>query len=226
MTSLSLEVVYETGEAPFVGTIPSNGKNYWDITKENLEALFAGRTTPVTVTVPTTLAEMTEIPAQAQATWTIEEILALAAAHRKTASTATTGSFFIVFVKGYLDNAGAADTNVIGVSLSGTTVIAIFKDVVESTGANPAGPIPKFVEQSTIVHEMGHALGLVNNGVPPAAAHQDEPHGKHCTNPNCVLYYLNEGKTDLAAFVVQFTTTSSLVMFGQECLDDVAAYQP
>ena len=34
---------------------------------------------------------------------------------------------------------------------------------------------PRFtcVEQSTIVHEIGHAIGLVNNGVPATTAHHD-----------------------------------------------------
>ncbi|HEY1079471.1 MAG TPA: hypothetical protein VGE46_05215, partial [Bdellovibrio sp.] len=85
---------------------------------------------------------------------------------------------------------------------------------------NPNGPIPKYVEQSTLVHEMGHALGFVNNGVTLASAHQDTAHGAHTTNPNCVMYWQNEGASDLASFVQNFITNNTTVMWGAEVLQD------
>ena len=89
----------------------------------------------------------------------------------------------------------------IGFSINDTPIIAVFKDVVVTSGG-PA--VQKFVEQSTLVHEMGHALGFVNNGVPLASSHQDSVHGAHTVNSNCIMYWLNEGASDMAAFVQQF----------------------
>ncbi|MEN0059089.1 MAG: hypothetical protein AAGB31_09655, partial [Bdellovibrio sp.] len=113
---------------------------------------------------------------------------------------------------------------VIGVSLTGTPIIAIFKDVVQSTSGNPNGAVPKFVEQSTMVHEMGHALGFVNNGVPMVTSHQDTAHGAHTTNSNCVMYWLNEGTSDLTQFVLHYINSGNTVMWGSQVLQDAQAY--
>ena len=83
-------------------------------------------------------------------------------------------------------NSDGIQPGTIGVSLTGTTVIAIFKDVIESSGVRSDGIVPKFIEQSTIVHELGHALGLVNNGVSISSDHHDADNGAHCINDICV----------------------------------------
>lgn len=232
MTSLTIEIAYEPGAEPFIGSFtaaapsPFTSRNYWDITEENLKALFQGRTKAVTVTVPKTIETMTAIPAQNQTGWTSTMITNLAAQYRQHPSTATEGYLFLIFLKGYYESDGAQQPEVIGVNISGTPYTAVFKDVVSSTGLSPTGRVPKYVEQSTVVHELGHALGLVNNGVPPSTSHQDTAHGAHCTNSDCVMYYLNEGKTDLVAFVQAAETSGSLVIFKDECLNDTKQYSP
>ncbi len=73
-------------------------------------------------------------------------------------------------------------------------VIAMFKDVIASTNSLTNPNTSRYVEQSTIVHEVAHAIGLVNNGISLTSAHQDSPHGAHCTNDRCVMYYTNEAR--------------------------------
>ncbi len=225
MANLTLEVAYEPGAEPFTGNLP-NLQNIWTISESNLNALFQGRSKVPTVTVPKTLAEMTAIGAQNQTAWTSDKILALASKTRKVQSTSTQARFFLVFVKGNYQENGAINSNVIGVSISGTTVIAMFKDVIQSTGTTPDGAVPKFVEQAAIVHESGHALGLTNNGIPMKASHQDTAHGAHCSNKDCVMYWSNEGTTGLVSFIQKYLVSSSYVMFGSECLDDTRGYAP
>lgn len=227
-TDMTLQVFYESGAEPFTGTFPSGalaGSSVWSITLQNLQALFQGRSPSVTFHVPTTQSEMTAISAQGKTSWTTNDIKTLGDSQR-TRSTATHSYFSILFLNGYYNDGTSNQTSTIGVSISDTPIIAIFKDVVESTGHNPAGPIPRFVEQATLVHEMGHALGLVNNGVTMTTSHQDSSHGAHCSNSNCTMYYLNEGKSDLIAFAVQVNTTGNVVMFGSECLNDTRSYKP
>jgi len=96
--------------------------------------------------------------------------------------------------------------------------------VIRSTGAHPNGAVPKFVEQSTLIHEMAHALGFVNNGLPLKTAHQDSAHGAHCSNPNCVMYYLNEGKSDMVNFVQQYILSGNTVMMDSQCLQDAQSF--
>lgn len=228
MTELTVEVAYEPEAEPFDGNA-LKGRPLWDFTKENLQALFEGRSKTVTFHVPTQTSEMTAISDQAGDTFTRDKILELAAAFRQGRSTETHGNFFVLFLDGYYSEDGTTkETNVIGVNLSGTTIIAMFKPVIESTQTGVTQLVPKYVEQSTIVHELGHALGLVNNGVPMVQSHQDTAHGKHCDNDQCTMYYLNEGASDLKAFILAYVTSTdpSLVIFDSKCLADTRAYQP
>ncbi len=61
-----------------------------------------------------------------------------------------------------------------------------------------AQPSRAAAETAVINHEFGHLLGLVNNGTPMIGDHQDEPHGKHCDNSKCLMYYAAE-TSDLLA---------------------------
>jgi hypothetical protein len=110
---------------------------------------------------------------------------------------------------------------VLGVSLGDTGVIAVFKPVVRGASALPT--LQRFVEQTTLIHEFGHAVGLVANGLSVTSAHHDAAHGAHCTNQDCVMYYLNEGASDALAFVQRRIQGGSSVVFGPECLQDAHA---
>ncbi len=223
MQELVVEIAYEPGAEPYVGS--TRAIELWSIVLDNLEAIFATRSQPVTVTVPTTLAEMQEIPDQNKSVWTANDVMALASQYRKGTSTQTKGDFFIVFVNGNAaGDDGQADNSVLGFNITGTSVMVMFKEVV--AGSSSVALVRKFVEQSTIVHEMGHAFGLVNNGVPMTTSHQDSAHGAHCTNQDCVMYYLNEGAGDLKTFVQNYLISGETVMFGSECLNDTRSYKP
>ena len=219
MTAMDVDIAYETGADPFAS-------NKWTMLKLNLEALFRDRPIKPTVTLPTSSDQMTNIPSQGKTAWTLYDILDLEMTYRSRKSDGATGRFWVVFLKGYLEKDGAPNTAVIGVSITGTTVIAMFKDVIESTGVRATGQVPRFVEQSTIVHEIGHALGLVANGVTLQSSHHDAANGAHCRNPNCVMYYQNEGKDSLQRFREQLRDTEDPVIFGAECLEDAKLFKP
>lgn len=225
MEELEVEVAYEADAEPFTGN-GVGGRKLWDFVGENLASLFAGRPKAVGLYVPKDLADMTEIPSPDATSYSSESILALADRYRVGRSRATKGTFFILFLDGYFEEDGAVKDNVIGVSITGTTVIAIFKPVVTAVDGGALNLVRKYVEQSTIVHEMGHALGLVNNGVPMVSSHQDAEHGRHCSNDDCGMYFQNEGASDLKEFVLKVISTGNLVIFGDECLNDTRAYRP
>ena len=213
-SALNIKVFYEPGAEPYAENILGN--SLWTtLLRPNLEALFDGRTSRPVVSVPGTLAEMTKMPVQNKAAWSIDDVLALAKSNDASAP-AGTSTFQIFFVNGF----AAESTGIIGFHISGTKIMVIFKDVIESM-ASPTEPyVARYVEQATIIHEMGHALGLVNNGVKMVTAHQDTTHGAHCVNPDCVMYWSNEGKADMIKFIKKVYTSQSNIMFDSQCLSD------
>jgi len=224
MTALVVEVAYETGAEPYTGI--GLGQPLWDFLKSNLAALFQGRATVPNVSVPVSLTEMQSLPTQNKTTWTAADLLNLARVRRTGTSTAATGDFFVAFLNGYFDVSGSPDLNVLGVLVGGTTVMALFKPVIESAAAGELPYVGKYVEQTTLVHEMGHALGLVNYGLPLTAAHQDTANGAHCTNLACVMYWQIEGVAAARQFVKRDVLAGNEVMFGSECLTDARSYVP
>ncbi|RYZ90464.1 MAG: hypothetical protein EOP06_07895 [Proteobacteria bacterium] len=218
MTGLNVEVAYEVGAEPAVGN--GFGQPLWNFLKANLASLFQGRAIQPVITVPTTLAQMKSFADRSKSVWNANELLSLAKELRNGTSTATDGDFIILFLNGNLDDGtGQPNNNVLGVQVTGTSVIAIFKNVIRNNSSGSAY-IGKYLEQSTLVHEMGHALGLVNAGIPLKSSHQDAEHGAHCSNTSCALYWANEGASAARQFVITYITTGNEVIYGNECLND------
>lgn len=216
VTKVKIEIDYADGAEPYTDALPKFGSP-WQIMQTNTFALFDGKKE---TTFPTTLDKMEKIDIEAKS-YSSQDLLTVAAAHRDQPSTADTVSFYVVFVNGYfIDETGAENQDVLGVSVGDTGVIGMFKPVIAGTQTGQKTVVAQFVEQSTLVHELGHAVGFVNNGVAAASAHQDTEHGNHCTNEKCVMYWQNEGAKSALSFVKQYVNSGSAVIYGQECLSD------
>lgn len=217
-SSITIHVAYEPGAEPLAGTM-QNGTPYWSIFESNIDALFLGRVLQPRVEVPMSLGGMTEMPEQAHAEWTLKEILDLAGQELDIPQTATTADFIVLFLNGNFNN----QEKVIGISIGGTPVIAVFKDVIISSGYPTI--VETFIEQVTLVHEFGHCVGLVDNGIPMVADHEDPDHPHHCSNQECVMFWENDS-VSILTFIEKIRTSDSSVVFGQECLDDSRSFQP
>lgn len=218
VTEVLIEIDYEPGAEPFTGMAVGFGDTF-AITQSNVSRLFAGRKS---VAVPATLVGMENIGAVSDEELTVDDLLVLAAAHRSGRDRPGVKTYYVVFVTGYFTDGNGPNAGVLGVSLGDTGVIAIFKDVIDSTHV-PATNVARFVEQSTLVHELGHAIGLVDNGIAVTSPHNDTVHGGHCTNDACVMYWQNEGAGDMAAFVQRSVLTGDTILFDAACLADVDA---
>lgn len=219
ITRIVIEIDHETGQAPFTGPILGFGDTF-DLTVENVDRLFSGKKA---LTVPRTTAEMEDVGTIADEELTSQDLLALAEAHRGRRDEAGTKTYYVLFVSGHFADASGVQPSVLGVSLGNSGVIAMFKDVIRSTSSAALPTLVRFVEQATLVHELAHAIGLVDTGVPATSEHVDTPHGAHCTNDRCVMYYLNEGATDAAMFARQVITTGDKILFDASCLADADA---
>jgi len=221
MTSVELEVAYEEGANPY--TINLSGENVWKFTELNIESLFIRRPVALDVIIPDGLGEMTIIPDQNKAGYTVDNILGLANHYRKSEGDEITGNIFILFLDGYFIQDDTLRENIMGIHITGTTVIAVFKPLISSMFIGIA--VKEFTEQSVVIHEIGHTLGLVNHGLPMVTPHHDAAHKAHCTNSDCVMYWANEG-IDISFFVQNYLGTNKKLIFGQECVADVTAYMP
>jgi hypothetical protein len=213
-----VEVAYVTGAEPATGPIDPVGDT-WGILAANLRRLFEGG--EKAIVVPTTLAEMNAIGDEVQPDYDLADVVRLADAHRRASSTGTTATFFVVFVPGYyrIDRDVAPD--VLGAAVHGAGIIALFQPALRSVPIEER--LRGIVEQLTVVHEVGHAAGLVNDGIPMATPHEDAAYPSHCVNQGCVMYYANEGALVVQEFIDAFLAFPSEVVFGPECLADADA---
>jgi hypothetical protein len=220
--SITVHVAYEPDAAPFTGAF-SDGGQYWSVLETNMNALFLGRIIEPEVYVPKDITVMEQISKQAQISWTTAQIYNLAKGTWDTTQTSTSAEFYVLFLNGYFNDQGVMNRQVTGISINTTPVIAIFKDAVRASGYSSF--VDTVIEQTTLVHEFGHAAGLVNIGVPMVKDHEDSGHPGHCTNEDCVMYWENDG-TKLNLFIQKIINSPSDVVFGPECLNDSSSFVP
>ncbi len=219
LTRVTIEVDYGPGAEPRTGGF-GPAEDLWELSQVNVEALFPG----VEVDVPHTLVEMQalgEVPEGDDGAFTAQELVDLSARVRDSLPGPGQATFHALFLDGrFADEDGIRD-NVLGVSLRGTTIAAVFVPVVD--GAALTEPTRAFVEQTTLIHELGHAIGLVNTGLDMVEPHEDADHPGHDVSDACVMYWANEGPSDLVEFVLRVIRDDSVVLFDGACQADVAS---
>jgi hypothetical protein len=216
-TNVIVEIDYEMGEQPYTGNMAGFG-NTFEPTINNIDRLFSGKKT---VTIPTAVPDMENVGAISDEEITVADIAALSAQHRDQHDSAGTKTYWMIFLSGHFADGSGVQPQVLGVSIGDT--VAMFKDVIESTGSTLSPNTARYVEQSTLVHELAHSIGLVDNGVPMVATHKDATHGAHCNNADCVMYWLNEGASDASDFALRRLLTGDTILFDAACLADVDA---
>lgn len=88
----------------------------------------------------------------------------------------------------YFADADYSVTDVAGISYWNTSITIFEKTVQGKTGGTGQASRVK-VESGTMMHEMGHLLGLVNTGTAMVTPHEDASHKGHCTTTTCLMYY-------------------------------------
>lgn len=214
--NLAVQVYYEEGADPYDrGPL---GAQIWNLFQDNLDALFEGRKLEPLIIIPKTLAEMTKFSARNRSKWSIDDVLNL-----DKSMSSPVGPDTLVFKIFFVNGVSEDSSDTIGFHITGTRVMVIFKDVIKGTSGNSPF-VSMYVEQATLIHEMGHALGLVNNGLPMQSSHQDKAHGAHCSQTDCVMYWANEGRSSMITFAQKLISTQSNIMFDSQCLQDSREY--
>lgn len=147
-----------------------------------------------------------------QATYTVSEVRDLEEQHRTEYTRERTLAVHFLFLGGEF----ADQANVLGFAYNNTSM-AIFEEKIRAHSGGISQPTTATVEGVVLNHELGHLLGLVNNGSTMQTEHQDEPHGRHCDDPDCLMYYAVR-TTDFISNLL-----GGMPTLDQNCLDDLAA---
>lgn len=107
--------------------------------------------------------------------------------------------------------------NILGVAYKNTSV-ALFDGIITANSGGLTQPSRETLLSTVLRHEMGHLLGLVNTGSEMQTSHQDDAHGKHCNNEQCLMYYKAQ-TTDVLSMLIGNTIPD----FDDNCKADLRA---
>ncbi|HEX9815669.1 MAG TPA: hypothetical protein VGB18_01700, partial [Candidatus Thermoplasmatota archaeon] len=128
-------------------------------------------------------------------TWSSRDLSKLA----NDLSSSSSGGGRVVLTVLYVDGNSEGDTSngkVLGVFFQ-KGGIALFPDAINGGGLFGFGASD--IERAVLVHEFGHAVGLVNLGIPMQRDHEDDEHEKHSSNSQSVMYWAVENTLGLAS---------------------------
>lgn len=148
--------------------------------------------------------------------YTIDDIRSIESINRTVKHEGRTITAYILFLDGaYSQNNGNLKT--LGIAYGGSSMV-IFEKTIRDLSGGLGQPSESSVEVTVCEHEFGHVLGLVNNGTGMTTAHQDEPHGKHCSNTSCLMYYATE-----TSDMISNLLGNNVPVLDANCINDLKA---
>lgn len=99
-------------------------------------------------------------------------------------------SVFILFT----DGANVNDTQfnkTLGTAYRNTSLV-IYEPTIREFSDETGEPGRVALESTTLIHEFGHLMGLVNLGTPLTSDHEDPFNDKHCVTESCLMFFQTE----------------------------------
>lgn len=156
------------------------------------------------------------ISSPGKSSFSLEEIRNIEKANRTQQADGSTLAAYFLFADGdYSGNSG--NSKVLGIAYGGSSMV-IFEKTIREFSGGITQPSATTLETTVINHEFGHVLGLVNNGTSMQDAHQDEAHGKHCNNKDCLMYY-----TVATSEIVSNIIGGNIPELDAACINDLRA---
>ena len=178
-TSMIIEIDHEPGYRPFSSSV--------DLLIERLESVCDK---PSGISV-----EYDEVDFGHEGTWSAQDVRDKGWEQKDTSPRdGTTLYWQILFPAGTYDS-----DSVLGVAVDASTV-ALFSDSIDEADGPFGRPSVEDVENSVLVHEVGHLLGLVNLVYESPVDHEDPDHPGHSSNDDSVMYWAIES-ADVANFI-------------------------
>lgn len=149
-------------------------------------------------------------------TYSVADNQALERQHRDQASSGSTAVFYVLYLDGASDQDGPSGS-VLGWA-HGPSSVGIFRQTIQ--GASSLLATPEQIEGAVLVHEAGHLLGLVNNGTPMVANHEDAAHRGHDVDDGCIMHWQIE-TSDIVALIQSRGALPT--QFDARCIEDLRA---
>lgn len=200
-TELFIEIFYVSGMEPSATAL------------DNFESFLSQRLNkPDGISI-----ELTEISSPGQDVYSITDIRSLEDEIRTAYNQDGILKVFGLFLDGeYSEN--TENGSVLGVAYRNTSFV-LFEETIKGFSGQPLAPSTTVLETTVLNHEFGHLLGLVNAGTPLQSAHQDEPHGRHCTTEDCLMYWTAETGEGL----INMISGGTIPELDAACLADLQA---
>jgi hypothetical protein len=168
----------------------------------------------------------------AERAWTFAELNGLADAHRTLRRPAEEAVLHVLYVDGRYED-DDDESAVLGFAWKGDSIVMLKDNIDRACREGPAvtllapalaETVCRRTEATVLLHEVGHLMGLVNNGAEMVADHQDDEHGAHDVNEDCIMYWLNERSTVVDAIAEQVGGDGAdRATFDEACLADLKA---
>jgi hypothetical protein len=158
--------------------------------------------------------------------WTFERLDAYARAHASDDEAAAVTIQVLSLDGRYVGEEGSG--TVLGLAW-GQRFIALFQDAIRGPCASGVlGALQQenceIAERNVWAHEIGHVIGLVDNGVTMGVAHRDPEHGRHDVSDECVMYWAYDGPQIFDTLLGRIGSGRSPDLdFCAQCQADIAA---
>lgn len=194
--SIKIEVQYMTGFAPDASAL------------SHLQSVLSS-----VVNKPSGISITTkEVTAATNPTFSINDVSQFEQHNRASFTTGDQIAVYILYTNGY-----NTDNRVLGAAYWNTSIVIFGKNIHDNSGG--VGQVSRYkLEATTLEHEFGHLLGLVDLGSPMQTNHKDAAHGNHCSNSNCLMYYASDTHDMLGLLI-----SGNIPTFDANCLADLHA---
>jgi hypothetical protein len=171
-------------------------------------------------------ADETLPPAGSDHAWTFEELDAFSREHARDDAEGPV-SIHVLFIDGSYASSEDGGT-VLGLAW-GQRYIALFQDAIRSgCSGGLLGALSteacEIAERNVWAHEIGHVIGLVDNGLSPQSDHRDVEHGRHDISDGCLMYWAYDRPAMFDALLSRLDNGQSAdVDFCENCWADLSA---
>lgn len=155
----------------------------------------------------------TSINPDRSAKYSISDVQKIEQKHRNSYSENKKAAIYFLFVDGeYSENANG--NIVLGVAYGASSMV-IFNNSISQNSGGFGQPSKDGLETTVCMHEIGHLLGLVNNGSEMTVNHADPSNPQHCDNKNCLMYWQAETNDMVKNFL------GTLPVLDDNCIKDL-----